>query len=61
MAGNVAEQPAMNLLKYRKVGSLGGSRLIMRNSFFIGNHQGVGKEERDYVVSCFERFMKHHR
>lgn len=58
MAGNMTEQPAMKLFRYRKVGYLENSRIIMRNSFLIGNHLGIGKNEREYVVNCIKEFMK---
>ncbi len=57
MAGNMDEQPAMRLFKYRKVGDLPNSRLIMRNSFFFGNHLGIGKEEREAIVSYIAEFI----
>ncbi|MFC2022419.1 DegT/DnrJ/EryC1/StrS family aminotransferase [Chloroflexota bacterium] len=58
MAGNIDEQPAMKLFSYRKVGELPNSRLIMRNSFFFGNHHGVGKEEREAIAEYFREFMR---
>jgi CDP-6-deoxy-D-xylo-4-hexulose-3-dehydrase len=58
MAGNIAEQPAMKLFKYRKVGELNNSRIIMRNSFFFGNHHGIGKVEREYIADCISEFME---
>jgi CDP-6-deoxy-D-xylo-4-hexulose-3-dehydrase len=57
MAGNIAEQPAMNLFPYRKEGDLANSRLIHRNSFFFGNHHGIGAPEREAVVSYFQEFL----
>ena len=57
MAGNIDEQPAMRLFPYKKVGELPNSRLIMRNSFFFGNHQGIGKEEREAIVEYFREFI----
>lgn len=57
MAGNMDEQPAMRLFNYRKVGSLPNSRLIMRNSFFFGNHQGITKEERGAIVNYIAEFI----
>ena len=54
MAGNIAEQPAMKLFKYRKAGELNNSKIIMRNSFFFGNHHGIGKVEREYIADCIE-------
>jgi len=58
MAGNIVEQPVMKLFKYRKVGDLNNSKFIMRNSFFFGNHQGIGKAEREYIVDCISEFIE---
>ncbi|MBT9132897.1 MAG: GDP-4-keto-6-deoxy-D-mannose-3-dehydratase / pyridoxamine-phosphate transaminase [Firmicutes bacterium] len=58
MSGNFDEQPAMRLFPYRKVGDLPNSRLIMRNSFFFGNHPGIIQEEREAIVNYFKEFMK---
>ncbi len=57
MSGNIDEQPATKLFPCRKVGDLPNSRLIMRNSFFFGNHHGIGKEEREAVVDYIKEFM----
>ena len=57
MAGNIDEQPAMKLAYYHKVGELSNSRFIMRNSFFFGNHQGIGREQREAVVDYFKEFL----
>jgi len=53
MSGNFDEQPAMQLFPYRKVGDLPNSRIIMRNSFFFGNHPGITQEEREAIVDYF--------
>ncbi len=58
MAGNIDEQPVMKLYNYRKVGNLENSRFIMRNSFFFGNHQGIGKKEREAIVEYISQFIK---
>jgi len=58
MAGNIDEQPAMRHFPYRKVGDLSNARFIMRNSFFFGNHQGIGKEEREAIVKYINEFMR---
>ena len=58
MAGDIVEQPVMKLFKYRKVGDLNNSKFIMRNSFFFGNHQGIGKAEREYIVDCISEFIE---
>lgn len=57
MTGNFAEQPAMKLFPHRKVGNLPNSRFIMRNSFFFGNHHGIGEKERKAVIDYIEEFM----
>ncbi|MCL0102752.1 DegT/DnrJ/EryC1/StrS family aminotransferase [Dehalococcoidia bacterium] len=57
MAGNMDEQPAMRLFTYKKVRELPNSRLIMHNSFFFGNHQGIGKEEREAIVEYIREFI----
>lgn len=58
MAGNMDEQPAMKLFNYRKVGNLENSKLIMHNSFFFGNHQGIGQREREAVVEYISEFIR---
>ena len=57
MSGNIDEQPAMRLFPYKKVGELPNSRLIMRHSFFFGNHQGIGKEAREAIVEYIREFI----
>jgi len=57
MSGNIEEQPAMRLFPYRKVGDLPNSRLIMRNSFFFGNHPGIGESEGKAIVDYVGEFM----
>ena len=57
MSGNIVEQPAMAHFPYRQVGELPNSRLIMRNSFFFGNHQGITEVEREAIVNYIREFM----
>jgi len=57
MSGNIDEQPGLAMFKYRKVGDLKNARIIMRNSFFIGNHQGIGKVEREAIITYLNEFM----
>ncbi len=57
MTGNMAEQPVMRLFKYRKVGGLANARIIHRQSFLFGAHQGIQKEEREAVVEYFREFV----
>ncbi len=57
MAGNMAEQPAMQKAVYRLGGDLPNSQFINRNAFFFGNHHGIGAAERAAIVDYFEEFM----
>ena len=60
MAGNFVEQPASKLIDWQKYGELTNSQLIMRNSFFIGNHHKVGEKEKELVVDAFNEFFINH-
>jgi CDP-6-deoxy-D-xylo-4-hexulose-3-dehydrase len=57
MAGNMAEQPVMKQLPHRTGGSLPNSRMIMRQSFFFGNHTGIGEREREYIADSIIEFL----
>ena len=57
MAGNMTEQPVMKQLKHRVVGSLENSRIVMRRSFFFGNHNGIGPEEREFIADVIVDFL----
>ena len=58
MSGNYIEQPAAKLINYQKHGELNNAKLIMRNSFFMGNHHKVTQKERELVVNSFNDFFK---
>ena len=58
MSGNFTEQPVSKLLQWEKYGELKNSKLIMRNSFFIGNHLQILENEREYVADTFDEFFK---
>ena len=60
MAGNFVEQPASKLIDWQKYGELTNSQLIMRNSFFIGNHHKVGEKEKELVIDVFNEFFINH-
>lgn len=57
MAGNYVEQPVSKIFQWGKYGSLSNSELIMKNSFFIGNHHEIGNIEREYVADMFDEFL----
>jgi dTDP-4-amino-4,6-dideoxygalactose transaminase len=44
--------------KYRVVGSARNARLIRKNSFFIGCHPGLTREDLEYVVRTFDEFFE---
>ncbi len=58
MAGNIEEQPAMREISHRVVGDLKNSRMILRRSMLWGNHQKIGKQEREYVTNVVREFME---
>jgi len=57
MAGNFRDQPAIRLFPHRIAGPLDHADLVMRQSFFIGNHHAISERDRAYVVECMDEFM----
>ena len=57
MAGNMAEQPVLKTLRHRVVGELKNAKAIMRQSFFFGNHNGIGADEREFIADCIVDFL----
>ena len=57
MAGNFQDQPAIQLFAHRIAGPLTNAGIVMRQSFFIGNHHAMGEGERRYVKECVDEFM----
>ena len=58
MAGNIEEQPAMRRVPHRTVGDLPNARLIHRNAFFFGNHQGIDAERREAIAGWVTDFVR---
>jgi len=56
MSGDVSAQPAMALYPHVK-GDLTNAKVVHRNGFFWGNHQGIDQARREYVVQCIEEFI----
>jgi len=54
----MAEQPAMRHIDHKTEGQLPNSQMIMRQSFFFGNHNGIGPEEREYVADSIIDFLR---
>ncbi len=58
IAGNMAEQPAMELFEHRVQGDLANAKHAMAAGFTWGNHQSIGPDARAHVISSFKRFME---
>lgn len=54
--GNMAIQPAMKYVPHLGM-KLDNAQYINDNGFFFGNHQGIGEEQREAIVSYFREFM----
>ncbi len=57
LSGNIAQQPVAKTFKF-KSGNLKNSIFVNDYSFWIGNHHGIKKTEREAVVSYFDDFMQ---
>lgn len=60
-AGDITQQPAFKSIYMKKASSLKNSETIMKNSFFIGVHPGLQKDELKYAVSIFDKFFEEFR
>ena len=47
-----------NQIEYRVSGELKNTDLITSNTFWIGVYPGINKEMLDYVLECFNEFLK---
>ena len=59
LSGNIAQQPVAKTFRYKKT-RLKNAEFVNDNSFWIGNHHGIGIEERKAVASYIEDFMSRH-
>jgi CDP-6-deoxy-D-xylo-4-hexulose-3-dehydrase len=57
-AGNIAEQPGLQLYSHRVVGDLKWANRSLARSFTFGNHQEVNEEARQYIVDVMREFLK---
>ena len=57
-AGNITKQPYFKNVKYRKIGNLRNTDVVMNNSFWIGVYPGISKEMIEYVLEQFKEFFK---
>ena len=56
-AGNIMKQPYFQDIKYRVVGELTNTDLIMNNTFWIGVFPGLTKDMLDYISKSFKDFF----
>jgi len=60
MSGDITQQPFLKerLFKYKISGDLQNSKIIMGNSFFFGNHHGIGKVEKKFIAESISDFIE---
>ena len=56
-AGNLTKQPSFEDVEYRVEGDLTNTNIIMNQTFWIGVHPGLGKQELDYIVETMKSFF----
>lgn len=58
MAGNITQQPVIQYIKHKKIGSLENSQYIADNSFLIGIHQNITEQMSEFVINSIIEFLK---
>ena len=56
-AGNLTRQPYFEHVKYRVVGELTNTDIIMNYTFWIGVFPGLSTDHLDFVIEKFEEFL----
>jgi len=58
--GNLTKQPYFidYNIKYRQVGDLKNTDIVMNNTFWIGIYPALDKEHLDYVYEVFKKYLK---
>jgi len=56
-AGNIIKQPYFLNRKYRKVGELKNTDIMMNRVFWIGVYPGLTEDMMEYVVKTIEEFI----
>lgn len=56
-AGDLRKQPYFSDVKYRVVGDLKNTELIMNNTFWIGVTPMINEEMIQYMVKCFDEIL----
>ena len=55
--GNLIKQPAYSDMKYRIVGTLVNTELVMDNLFWIGVYPGIREIHIKYILTTFKKFF----
>lgn len=58
IAGNIADQPAMELYLHRVSGHLDCAKRVMRGGFTFGNHHAINAQAREYVLKAVTDFLQ---
>jgi CDP-6-deoxy-D-xylo-4-hexulose-3-dehydrase len=56
-AGNLTKQPYFEGRKYRIVGNLENTDIIMNQTFWLGVYPGLCNEQLDYIVDRLETYF----
>jgi CDP-4-dehydro-6-deoxyglucose reductase, E1 len=56
-AGNITKQPYFKDIKYRVVGNLNNTDIIMENTFWVGVYPGLTKEMLDHIADSIKVFF----
>lgn len=59
--GNLIRHPAYEGIKYRVMGDLKNTDIIMNNTFFIGVYPGMDECHLNYIVDSFSKFFNKNR
>ena len=58
MSGNFVKQPVIKSIQHKTKDNLENATYIMKNSFGIGNHQGIDKVRRKFVADTIINFLQ---
>ena len=58
LAGNITRQPAYKQVSFRVPEPLAHADHLMENGFFLGIYPGLLEEERDYIATSLEDFLR---
>ena len=56
-AGDLRKQPYFKNIRYRKVGPLKNTEIVLNNTFWIGVTPMINDEMIDYVCNCFDEIL----